>query len=511
MIDYILELSYELHINLSSIQRGIDKIIVHYQEEAKEWVFIKIDTWYETLELYRFNNEEMVIYECDFKSISNNYNNETLTFKSSARVKLAGKEEYDICLENNLSNENFRNLEYQLNTNDVTDIDIIYYRLYCIDNYVDRFFDLNITKMYRIDKIVVLDIVKLRNSTNIILAHDLNNNQIVTLPEHINGMTKKSEIGSVYLVKSEECIDLVAGTAESKISRVLKELENVNLMKYFNKYSDCKMYPYRDFNDIKEIEIRENKYFITRFSNSIVMKYKGKNGYKYQLKLGTQFFDLKNRPCDIYPEYEGKTYRGLALIEAIKLNNSIIRYSIIKLFSRIKTQDELNPKEKINSTNSTIEIQNSEEYEYYGDEDFYDVYDTGPDSISDIYEDFKENLDDESSYENDYDEYYDDEKYNELRFNSNADIRRSVLIDMGIPNIVSMGGIIRDDPIIISYLKENRQGMFYKINEISDIDFTSNYGKVDISNCDISQSSMERIYDLALIKRKKCLRWSWDW
>lgn len=484
ILDYIKEMKLEIE-KMILIEVMENKGIKRYWiDHLEEWVYIEAGLWYDFFKLFRFIGDEIIVYQTEFDvSRKSNGNDSTIFFKSIMR------------------------LEYS-NDNQLDEISIINLCKDFLSGPISKdYFCKNDVSME--NRIVILEIIKEKNNTNLLLAHDLYNNNLLVLPGYVDGMKNKPEIGNVYIGHFEACINLNTFSVKSKLLKIVKELDRVNIYSYINKYYDCCDYPYLDFNKINEENISEDYYFLVRFSNSTIKQHKG----KYQLKLGTKFMILENYPCMDYPEIEGKIYRGIALVKAIKIKNGKIKYIAIKLFNRLRDNDDtgyLNKKLSSNLTLSGIDIEDIE-YEYYTqqemyddgcDEDYGDDYDLESDSITSSYIEYYE-------YDNEGEEfiYASDEIENDCSYDDKLYYKSSERDYYGSYDPFDQTRFLNlADSFDIShhkkYIEKNYNGKFYSINDISDPEFTINYEMVNIDKCTLSLNTYERIQQFKFQDKK---------
>lgn len=466
----ILEVEKPIVVEAINGNKGIKRWWI---DSLKEWVYMEPALISDFLKLYRFIGDKIVIYQTD-SEVSKKFDTSdvTILFKSIVIFEYNNTEQLDDITVINLCKDFLSGLIY---------------KDYFSKNY-------NFTE----NRITILEIIKEKNNTKLLLAHDLYNNNLLVLPEHIEGMKNKPEIGSVYMGHFETYINLNTFSIKPKLLGIVKELDKINIYSYLNKYYDCYDYPYLDFNKINEDNIKENYYFLVRFSNSIVKKYKG----KYQLKLGTKFIDLESYSYLDFPEIEGKLYRGIALLKAIKIKNRGIKYIAIKLFNKFRDIDDssyLNKRSSSKTTLSGIDIEDVE-HKYYiqeelynknAPEDLFEHYDVEPDDITSSYleyneydnegEDFMAEFSEEIEDFSYFDSYYDS---GERSYNQFSETRNFILPDPF------------DMPNNKEFIQKNYNDKFYFINDVHDLQFTSNYEIIDLEKCTISLNTFTRLEEL---------------
>ena len=475
-------------INFKDVMKN-EELKGYYIEELDEYIYLKADLWNDYFKLFRFVDGEIYIYESE-DDISDTLNNEDKITISSELIEIVKYKNNKILDE--LRIINFY-IEFKLSSMD--------------SNYSCK----NNSNMKSPNKIVILDIFKERNHNTIMVAHDLYNNKILKLPSFIDGMKNRPEIGKAYICKFVIIINLNNANVKSKILRVQEELAQVDIYQYLEKYYDCCDYYYSDFNEVTKNSIKEDSYFLVRFSNSIVKKYRE----KYQLKLGKTFIDLDNSIYNGMQEIGEKLYRGIALIQASKMENGLIKYKAIRLLNKIRKIDDIifNNKKQLNYlTASGLDIENfkngyslEQENSYNKCDDFDNDYDLGEDGITSTFIEYSEydnegedfmleygdhdelNYDDFGNYASNRDSYHSD----------NSNFENDESNDIKNYQEIDFVGFI-DIQYEKDYIRKKYNGRYYAINNISDPEFITNYEKIDVNKCNFSFNAYVRIQELTL-------------
>lgn len=193
--------------------------------------------------------------------------------------------------------------------------------------------------------------------------------------------------------------------------KVVEHLGSGDINQFLKKYKYCVNYSETDFNNVLEIKIEEDKYFLVNFTGSKAKKVEGKYGNKYQIRIGDIGFDLVNYKYEDNPDLVGKTYRGQALIKAYKINNKT-SYKSIYEFGDFLTEEEWDKRDL------KLEKKIEKEGLIGGIDDFYhmDLDDLCLEENDDMDEEIDEEIDEDTVLDElcaSYHEYYVDDEYDD--------------------------------------------------------------------------------------------------